>query len=77
MFVLNRYLHLQFSAPASSVMLMSALEKLEKAAQSLIRRISVTMRFILMQDELDNPSVRELQYRRDIVFSQAVRTILF
>ena len=47
--------------------------ELEASLTSLIRKIHVIMRFMLMQDEVDCPALKDLRYRKDIVFSQVVR----
>ena len=47
--------------------------ELEASLTSLIRKIHVVMRFMLMQDEVDYPALKDLRYRKDIVFSQVVR----
>ena len=47
--------------------------ELEASLTSLIRKIHVVMRFMLMQDEVDCPALKDLRYRKDVVFSQVVR----
>lgn len=50
---------------------------LEKCVNSLIRKISVLMRFILMQEETEFVGMKDIRYRKDVVFSQAVCRFLF
>jgi len=49
---------------------------LETCITSLIRKINVTMRFILMQDVTDCPGLKDICYRKDVVFSQCLTSIV-
>ncbi|XP_047126100.1 inositol polyphosphate-4-phosphatase type I A isoform X1 [Hydra vulgaris] len=52
------------------------LDTISSYALSLINKINVTMRFIQMQGEALNSGLVEFRYRRDIVFSQTLTSVV-
>lgn len=50
---------------------------LEKCVNSLICKINVLMRFVLMQEETEFVGMKDVRYRKDVVFSQSVCLVFF
>ena len=57
--------------------LLEMVNDLKNTITSCVRRICVVMRFILMQEEVEYVTLKDVRQRRDVVFSQAVSRILF
>jgi len=50
--------------------------ELETAIKSCLRKICILMRFILMQEEIEYVGLKDIRYRRDVVFSQALTPLV-
>ena len=66
---------INLSAFTNKKELLNKVLDLKNTITSCVRRICVVMRFLLMQEEFEYPTLKDVRHRRDVVFSQAVSYI--